>query len=67
MDWLPTFYTLGGGNVADLVGIDGVSQWEYLRGDHLDGQEESSAREEMLVNHVDRKGEVRTTVRYQRT
>lgn len=29
-DWLPTFYNLAGGDIANLGPIDGVDQWESI-------------------------------------
>ncbi|GIX73983.1 arylsulfatase I [Caerostris extrusa] len=43
-DWLPTFYSIGGGDIADLGQIDGYDQWEALINDS------SSPRKHMLQN-----------------
>jgi arylsulfatase A-like enzyme len=43
-DWLPTLYSLAGGNLANLPGIDGVDQHAAIR----DGT--ASPRTEMLVD-----------------
>ncbi|GIX76987.1 arylsulfatase I [Caerostris darwini] len=43
-DWLPTFYSIGGGDIADLGQIDGYDQWEALMNDS------SSPRKHMLQN-----------------
>ena len=32
-DWLPTFYSAAGGDLNDLVNIDGVDQWANLNGE----------------------------------
>ncbi|XP_077513066.1 uncharacterized protein LOC144124305 [Amblyomma americanum] len=44
-DWLPTFYSLAGGNVAKLVGLDGYDMWRQLS----NGQR--SPRAELLYNY----------------
>lgn len=43
-DWLPTLYTVAGGDVRDLGEIDGVNQWCMLN-DSL-----PSARDRLLLN-----------------
>ncbi|XP_048514447.1 arylsulfatase B-like isoform X2 [Athalia rosae] len=43
-DWLPTIYSVAGGNVTDLGEIDGVNQWPALR----DGS--ASRRNSLLLN-----------------
>ncbi|GIY55892.1 arylsulfatase B, partial [Caerostris darwini] len=43
-DWLPTFYRIAGGELADLGQIDGYDQWEALIRDS------SSPKKHMLQN-----------------
>ncbi|XP_029177436.1 arylsulfatase B-like [Nylanderia fulva] len=43
-DWLPTLYSIAGGNVKDLGEIDGVNQWCMLNGSL------PSARDKILLN-----------------
>ncbi|KAM7294980.1 arylsulfatase B [Ixodes scapularis] len=43
-DWVPTLYSLAGGNIADLGVIDGLDMWEAL------SQDLPSPRREMLIN-----------------
>ena len=43
-DWLPTLYSMAGGSLSDLGGIDGIDQWAAL---NRGGE---SARKEMLYN-----------------
>ncbi|XP_015608401.1 arylsulfatase B [Cephus cinctus] len=43
-DWLPTFYSLAGGDVNDLGDIDGLDQWSAI------SLAENSARESLLIN-----------------
>ena len=53
-DWLPTLYSAAGGEVRDLGLLDGMDQWDAIKGLR------PSRREEMLYNvAVDKKkGEV---------
>lgn len=44
-DWLPTLYEAAGGDVSNLVDIDGVSQWESLVSGNSTGP-----RTEALIN-----------------
>ena len=43
-DWLPTLYTLAGGNVSSLGNIDGIDQWNSL------STKTNSSRAEILHN-----------------
>ncbi|KAL3272016.1 hypothetical protein HHI36_022482 [Cryptolaemus montrouzieri] len=43
-DWLPTLYSLAGGNVSSLKDIDGFDQWQSI------SENKSSNREEILAN-----------------
>lgn len=43
-DFLPTFYTLAGGNIADLGKIDGINQWQTL------SENTPTNRDEILLN-----------------
>ncbi|XP_015768600.1 PREDICTED: arylsulfatase J-like [Acropora digitifera] len=45
-DWVPTLYGCGGGNVSDLIGLDGVDMWPTL------SQGLASPRKE-LVHNID--------------
>lgn len=45
-DWLPTLYRAAGGDPSDLGSIDGVDQWDALRGLAVD----EVPRDEMLLN-----------------
>ncbi|XP_049270276.1 arylsulfatase B [Rhipicephalus sanguineus] len=44
-DWLPTLYSIGGGNVKSLGKLDGFDMWRYL------SQGSRSPRLEMLYNY----------------
>lgn len=44
-DWLPTLYSIGGGNVTSLGKLDGFDMWRYL------SQGSNSPRVEMLYNY----------------
>lgn len=46
-DWLPTFYSIAGGDAAMLARLDGQNMWEHL------SQGKRSARVEMLYNYDD--------------
>lgn len=43
-DWLPTLYSIAGGDVRDLGEIDGIDQWCMLNGSL------PSARDRLLLN-----------------
>lgn len=47
-DWLPTLYTAAGGNLSDLISIDGINQWNTL-----ETGENIHIREELLVDIED--------------
>ena len=43
-DWLPTFYSAAGGNIATLGELDGVDQWSAIK------YGERSGRHSVLIN-----------------
>lgn len=49
-DILPTLYTAAGGNVHILGNIDGISQWEKLKNDNNESNDDYEIRQHLLHN-----------------
>ncbi len=50
VDWLPTLYEAAGGDVGELSGIDGISQFESLV-THSSKRRKAFPRDEILYIH----------------
>ncbi|XP_075214338.1 arylsulfatase B-like [Lycorma delicatula] len=56
VDWLPTLYSMAGGDISDLGDIDGMNMWSML------SEDEQSPRTE-LVHNIDDVGDVYAALR----